>query len=65
MLLGHSFGGVAITTAPLENENVKHLVYLTALMPDLDGALPDNFVNPELTDAVQAAEDGSTLCGRS
>lgn len=60
VLLGHSFGGVAITTAPLGNENVKHLVYLTAIMPDTDGAIPDNFANPELVGAIQAAEDGST-----
>ena len=36
--LGHSFGGVSLTTAPLGNDNVKHLVYLTAIMPDTDGS---------------------------
>ena len=60
VLLGHSFGGVAITTAPLGNKNVKHLVYLTAIMPDTDGGIPDNFANPELIGAMQVAEDGST-----
>ncbi len=60
VLLGHSFGGVPITTAPLGNGNVKHLVYLTAIMPDTDGSMPDNFVNPELATAVQAGGDGST-----
>ncbi|MCY3557327.1 MAG: alpha/beta hydrolase [Chloroflexi bacterium] len=60
VLLGHSFGGVPITTAPLGNDNVKHLVYLTAIMPDTDGSMPDNFVNPELATAVQPGEDGST-----
>ena len=60
VLLGHSFGGVAITTAPLGNHNVKHLVYLTAMMPDTDGAIPDNFANPELVAAIQEADDGST-----
>ena len=60
VLLGHSFGGVAITTAPLGNDNVKHLVYLTAMMPDTDGAVPDNFANPELVAAIQEADDGST-----
>ena len=60
VLLGHSFGGVAITTAPLGNRNVKHLVYLTAIMPDTDGGIPDNFANPELIGAMQVAEDGST-----
>ena len=60
VLLGHSFGGVPITTAPLENDNVKHLVYLTAVMPDTEGWVPDNFTNPELDTAVETAEDGST-----
>ena len=60
VLLGHSFGGVAITTAPLGNESVKHLVYLTAIMPDTDGSIPDNFVNPVLGGALQAGDDGST-----
>ena len=60
VLLGHSFGGVPITTAPLGNDNVKHLVYLTAIMPDTDGSMPDNFVNPELATAVQPGADGST-----
>lgn len=60
VLLGHSFGGTVITTAPLGNDNVKHLVYLTAMMPDTDGAIPDNFINPDLAGAVQAGDDGST-----
>ena len=60
VVLGHSFGGVSLTTAPLGNDNVKHLVYLTAIMPDTDGSMPDNFVNPELATAVLAGEDGST-----
>ena len=58
--LGHSFGGVSLTTAPLGNDSVKHLVYLTAIMPDTDGSMPDNFANPELVGAIQAGEDGST-----
>ncbi len=60
VLLGHSFGGVPITTAPLGNEQVKHLVYLTAMMPNIDGSIPDNFVNPKLGMAIQVGEDGST-----
>ena len=58
--LGHSFGGVSLTTAPLGNDNIKHLVYLTAIMPDTDGSIPDNFINPELANAIVAGEDGST-----
>ena len=58
--LGHSFGGVSLTTAPLGNDNVKHLVYLTAIMPDTEGTIPDNFINPELATAIQPGDDGST-----
>ena len=46
VLLGHSFGGVAITTAPLGNKNVKHLVYLTAIMPDTDRRDPRQLRQP-------------------
>ena len=60
VLLGHSFGGVPITTAPLGNDNVKHLVYLTAMMPNTEGTVPETLVNPELASAVQAGDDGST-----
>ena len=60
VLLGHSFGGVAITTAPLGNSNVKHLVYLTAIMPDTDLAMPADLANPALANAIQVGEDGST-----
>ena len=58
--LGHSFGGVSLTTAPLGNDNVKHLVYLTAIMPDTEGSIPDNFINPELATAIVPGDDGST-----
>ena len=60
VLLGHSFGGVPITTAPLGNDNVKHLVYLTAIMPSPDEPMPADLANPALADAIVAADDGST-----
>ncbi len=35
VLLGHSYGGMVITDAAAGQENVKHLVYLTSVMPEL------------------------------
>ncbi len=60
VLVGHSFGGVAITTAPLGNDKVKHLVYLTALMPSQEEAMPATLANPDLVNAIQADDEGST-----
>ena len=39
VLLGHSYGGMVITEAAAGLDNVKHLVYLTSVMPDLDETL--------------------------
>jgi len=36
VLLGHSYGGMVITDAAAGQENVKHLVYLTSVMPEHD-----------------------------
>lgn len=35
VLVGHSYGGAVISTAAAGNEQVKALVYITALMPDV------------------------------
>jgi pimeloyl-ACP methyl ester carboxylesterase len=34
VLVGHSYGGVVITDAAAGQENVKHLVYVTSVMPE-------------------------------
>ena len=34
VLVGHSYGGVVITDAAAGQESVKHLVYVTSVMPD-------------------------------
>lgn len=60
VLLGHSFGGVAITTAALDDERVKHLVYLTAIMPDAEGGMPANLVSPNTVGAIVPHEDGTS-----
>lgn len=36
VLVGHSYGGMVITDAVAGYENVRHLVYLTSVMPDQD-----------------------------
>ena len=60
VLLGHSFGGVPITTVPLGGDQVKHLVYLTALMPSQSEAMSASLANPDLVDAIVPGDDGST-----
>lgn len=59
VLLGHSFGGVAITTAALDDERVKHLVYLTAIMPDAEGGMPASLVSPNTVGAIVPGGDGT------
>ena len=34
VLVGHSYGGMVITDAAAGRENVRHLVYLTSVMPE-------------------------------
>ena len=60
VLLGHSFGGVAITTAALDDERVKHLVYLAAIMPDAEGGMPASLVSPDTVGAIVPHEDGTS-----
>ena len=59
VMIGHSFGGNALTVAPLGDERVKHLVYLTAMMPDSEGGYPPELVPPHLLDLLVPARDGS------
>src|SRR2546421_2399890 len=42
VLVGHSYGGVAITNAAASNSNVKALVYIAAFAPEAGGTLPPN-----------------------
>ena len=39
VLVGHSYGGMVVTDAAAGYENVRHLVYLTSLMPERDETL--------------------------
>ena len=39
VLVGHSYGGMVITDAAAGRENVRHLVYVTSVMPELGETL--------------------------
>ena len=41
VVVGHSYGGMVITEGAAEHAKVKHLVYLTAFMPDAGQSLND------------------------
>jgi pimeloyl-ACP methyl ester carboxylesterase len=41
VLVGHSYGGMVITDAAADREEVKRLVYVTAVMPDLGETMAD------------------------
>ncbi|MFJ2189827.1 alpha/beta fold hydrolase [Kitasatospora sp. NPDC087861] len=67
VLVGHSYGGEVISQAAVGNDNVKALVYINAIMPDVDessSSLSANFAPPELTKALKQVPfrngDGTT-----
>jgi pimeloyl-ACP methyl ester carboxylesterase len=41
VLVGHSYGGMVITDAAAGREEVRHLVYVTSVMPDLGETMAD------------------------
>jgi pimeloyl-ACP methyl ester carboxylesterase len=61
VLVGHSYGGAVITDASAGNNNIKHLVYLTAVVPDVGETVLDAG-NAALAEAGQspAAEPSAT-----
>ena len=66
VLVGHSYAGVVVTDAAASNPNVKHLVYVCAILPEegqSTGALMAEDPTPSaLGQAIVATEDGmSTL----
>lgn len=61
VLIGNSYGGVVITEAAVDADNVKRLVYLAAVMPDAgEPLLPlmSEMATPDFGGAVQILEDG-------
>lgn len=67
VLAGHSYGGEVISQAAVGNDNVKALVYINAIMPDVGesfSSLSAKFAPPELTKALKQVPfrngDGTT-----
>ncbi|MFF2145808.1 alpha/beta fold hydrolase [Kitasatospora sp. NPDC058190] len=67
VLVGHSYGGEVISQAAVGNDNVKALVYINAIMPDVGesfSSLSAKFAPPELTTALKQVPfrngDGTT-----
>ena len=70
IVCGHSYGGAVISEGAAGHPNVRHLVYLAALMPDVGEscstsipAPPDGVSRPvsELGPAMQFSDDGGTV----
>ena len=71
LLVGHSYGGVVVTNAAPQSENVVGLVYICAFLPDvgesvmdLAGQATDSLLGPNLVPAHYAngaAEPGTEL----
>jgi pimeloyl-ACP methyl ester carboxylesterase len=59
VVVGHSYGGVAITEARFDSR-VRHLIYLGAFMPDVDQSLADQLPPGGLAPFVLEHADGST-----
>ncbi|GGT43990.1 alpha/beta fold hydrolase [Streptomyces chromofuscus] len=67
VLAGHSYGGEVITEAAADNSNVKALVYINAIVPDVGesfSSLSAKFAAPPLTKALKQVPftnaDGTT-----
>ena len=66
ILVGHSYGGAVITEASVRTSRVRHLVYLTAFVPDAGESLMDLFgTMPPAETALAAAmipqDDGTSV----
>jgi len=60
VLVGHSYGGMVITDAASGQENVKHLVYVTSVMPELGETLA-SFGGSELGPWMDPREEDGTM----
>jgi pimeloyl-ACP methyl ester carboxylesterase len=70
VVCGHSYGGAVITEGAAGHPNVRHLVYLAALMPDEGESCSTSIPAPadgvprpgsELGPAMQFSDDGTTV----
>ena len=60
VLVGHSYGGMVITDAAAGQENVKHLVYVTSVMPER-GETMASFGGSELGPWMDPREEDGTM----
>ena len=66
VLVGHSYSGMVITDAAAGQENVKHLVYMTSVMPERDETLaslggsrePGPWMDPRPEDGTMGVKAG-------
>lgn len=68
VLVGHSYGGMVITNAVDDNENVKALVYVAGFAPEtgetaveLTGRYPGSTLGPALAPPVELPDGGKDL----
>jgi pimeloyl-ACP methyl ester carboxylesterase len=59
VLVGHSYGGAVITEAAMDQPKVKHLVYMSACVPDGTSVIESGFTNPEHNETFGYYEDGT------
>src|SRR5215204_2420748 len=60
VLVGHSYGGMVITDAAAGQENVRHLVYVTSVMPERGETLA-SFGGSELGAWMDPREEDGTM----
>jgi pimeloyl-ACP methyl ester carboxylesterase len=60
LLLGHSYGGMVITDAAAGRDDVRHLLYLTAVVPDSGESLA-SLAGPEPSPWVVPRDDGTLV----
>ena len=60
VLVGHSYGGMVMTDAAAGQENVKHLVYVTSVMPER-GETMASFGGSELGPWMDPREEDGTM----
>ena len=60
VLVGHSYGGMVITDAASGQENVRHLLYLTSVMPER-GETMASFGGSELGPWMDPREEDGTM----
>jgi pimeloyl-ACP methyl ester carboxylesterase len=62
ILVGHSYGGMVITDAGA-HPRVRHLVYMSAFVPDGTSAAEAGFMKPEDMQAFEMFDDGTAAEG--